>query len=62
MVPNLQVNEILKAKEFEASGLFSPVMGPQNAYLLELKRRGFDKIEWEPIQEFFRKLEWFIKA
>jgi hypothetical protein len=51
-----QVNEILTAKEFEASGLFSPAMGPQNGYLLELKRRGFSKIEWDHIERYFRNL------
>jgi hypothetical protein len=54
---NTQVNEVVTAPELAGSLSYSPAMGPGNAYILELKRRGFDKIQWEPIQEFFKTVE-----
>jgi hypothetical protein len=57
-----QVEQLLTAPEFDGSQpRWSPVLGPGNAYLLELKRRGYDKIEWEPMDKIFRNLENIIR-
>jgi hypothetical protein len=48
---------VVTAPEFINSLYYAPAMGPSNVYILELRRRGFDKVQWEPIQEYFKTVQ-----